>query len=190
MPDRIDKTLLILGLLTYLAGQIWIVNSGSMTKDQIAIDAIHWLMFAGAALMIPFAARMPRRGLSLLAGPLLMVGCILVIGMCMIDFVLWSFPDVDMRNAVVGELMATPPVWTPFIEWAGLTFTGALALTGLTYWRQSIVGAGLVLIGAAVILAWGIGSNPYGYATMIVGFLVCFWSERRGEGTGGATSEA
>lgn len=179
MPNRTDKMLLILGLLSYLAGQIWIVTSGSMTKDQIAFDAIHWLMFVGAALIIPFAARMPRRGIALVAGPLLLVGCILIIGMCMIDFVLWSFTEPDMRNAVIGELMATPPVWGPFIEWAGRTFTLALGILGLCFWRTSLIGTALVLIGAVVIGAWGIGSNPYGYSIIIAGLLVCFWAERK-----------
>lgn len=186
MPDRIDKTMLVLGLLSYLAGQIWIVSTGSMTKDEIAIDVIHWLMFAGAALIIPFAARLPRKGLALFTGPLLMLGCILIICMCVIDFVLWSFPEQDLRNAVVGGLMETPPVWKPFIEWAGPVFTVALGLLGFHYWSASRIGAGLVFIGAVVVGAWGIGSNPYGYSTIIVGLLVCFWAEgKRRKGTSG-----
>lgn len=177
MPDRIDKTVFIIGLTLYLAGQIWIVTTGSMTKDEVPMDYIHWLMFLGAALLIPFAARLPRRGLALIAGPAMITGSILIIGMCMIDFVLWSFPQPELRSAVVGELMNTGPVWKPFIDWAGRVFTVALALVGLCHWHHSKIGVGLVIIGAVVISAWGIGSNPYGYATMIVGFLVCFWPD-------------
>ena len=40
MPNRTDKILLLLGLFSYWCGQTWIVNTGSMTKDEIAIDVL------------------------------------------------------------------------------------------------------------------------------------------------------
>ncbi|WP_284124280.1 hypothetical protein [Parerythrobacter aestuarii] len=181
MPNRTDKTLFMLGLFSYLCGQVWIVSTGSMTKEQSVIDWIHWLMFIGAALMIPFAARLPRAGLSMVAGPLQVIGCILIIGMCMIDFVLWSFPDPDLRKQVVGGLINTPAVWQPFIAFAGPVFTVAFGLVGLTFWRVSKIGTALAVLGAIVVGAWGIGSNPYGYTIALAGFAVCFWTERKAE---------
>lgn len=186
MPNRLDKALFLLGLLSYLGGQIWINITGSMTKAEIAIDGIHWLMLVGAALMMPFAARLPRRGIAMVAGPLQLAGCVLIIGMCMIDFVLWSFPEPEMRNAVIGALVNTPPIWTPFIELAGPVFTIALALIGLHYWPVSRPGSAMVILGTVVVSAWGIGSNPYGYSAVILGFALCFLAQLRHSSAGDA----
>ena len=183
VPDRIDKSLLILGLLLYLAGQIWINITGSMTKDQIAIDGIHWLLLIGAALMIPFAARLPRNGVGLLAGPLLLVGIVLIIGMNVLDFVLWSFPASPLRDQVVNELIATPAVWSPFMVFSGWVFTPALALASFTYWRSSRVGPLLAVAGMISIGAFPIWSNPYGYAMIVAGFTFCFRAASQGPST-------
>lgn len=181
MPNSLDKSLFLLGLLSYLGGQIWINVTGSMTKDQIAIDGIHWLMFVGAALMIPFAARLPRIGIAMIAGPAQLVGCVLIMGMCVIDFVLWSFPEPELRNAVVGQLTYTPPVWVPFIQLAGPIFTVALALIALHYLFVSKIGSAVAVVGAIVVGAWGIGSNPYGYTAMIIGLALCFRASVKAE---------
>lgn len=169
-PNRTDKILLLLGLLSYWGGQTWIVITGSMTKDEIAIDVIHWLMLVGAALMIPYAARLPRQGIALVAAPLWLVGIVLIIGMCIIDFVFWSLPDPEFSRLVADQLIASDPLWVPFINYPGHPFTIGLTLAELSFWNTSKIGTGLVLIG-------GIGSNPYGYAAVILGYLVCFWKE-------------
>ena len=181
MPDRADKYLLLCGILSYLAGQIWINASGSATKDVYPIDYIHWLMLIGAALMIPYAARLPRKGLSLLVSPLLLLGIILIIGMCIIDFVLWSFPEPELRSQVVEELMATGPVWKPFITYAGHIFTPALALASFVYWRKTKLGPLCAVAGMVVIGIWPIWSNPYGYALLFCAFLICFRAEARND---------
>ena len=179
MPNRTDKILLLLGIISYWCGQTWIVNTGSMTKEQIAIDAIHWLMLVGAALMIPYAARLPRNGIALLAAPLWLIGIVLIIGMCVIDFVFWSLPDPEFSRAVADKLIATDPLWLPFIKYAGAPFTIGLSLAGPAYWSTTKVGVGLVVIGGGVVMAWGVGSNPYGYAVIWAGYAWIFWSERR-----------
>lgn len=177
MPDRLDKALMLIGLSSYLAGQIWINITGSMTKDEIAVDGIHWLMLIGAALIIPFAARLPRQGLSLVASPLLLIGIVLIIGMCVLDFVFWSIPDPEFSGLVAGELAQTAPVWKPFIVYAGWIFTPALMLTSLLYWQFSRIGPLLAVAGGVVIAVWPIWSNPYGYSAIILAFLICFHAE-------------
>lgn len=181
-PDRIDKSLLVMGIATYLAGQIWINITGSMTKDQIAFDAIHWLMLIGATLIIPFAARLPRRGIALVSGPLLIIGIVLIIGMCVIDFVFWAIPDPDLRYAAGSEMAGTPALWTPFISLAGWVFTPALALSAFIYWRVSKAGVLIAQAGAVLVGALPIWSNPYGYGLILAGFLVCFWAESNSKG--------
>lgn len=177
MPNKTDKILLLLGIFSYWIGQTWIVNTGSMTKDEIAIDAIHWFMLVGAALMIPYAARLPRKGIALVSSPLWLIGIVLTIGMCVLDFVFWSLPAPTFSGAVATELIASDPLWVPFINYPGKPFTIGLALTGLLFWKLSKPATALVLIGGTVIMAWGIGSNPYGYAVVFAGFALGFWTE-------------
>ena len=55
----------------------------------------------------------------------------------------------------------------------------AAGVSNLMIKVQVVIGVALVQIGAIVIGAWGLGSNPYGYSVMIVGFLVCFWFEAK-----------
>ena len=179
MPNTVDRILLLLGIFSYWCGQTWIVNTGSMTKDEIAIDAIHWLMLVGAALMIPYAARLPRTGIAMLAAPLWIVGIVLIVGMCVIDFVFWSLPDPEFSRAVADKLIASDPLWMPFITYAGMPFTIGLTLAGLAYARTERMGAGLVAIGGIVIMAWGLGSNPYDYAVLWAGYAWIFWNEGR-----------
>lgn len=88
-----------------------------MTKENIPIDVIHWLMLIGVSMLIPFAARMLRRGLALVASPLLILGIVCVIGMCVLDFVFWALPDDEFRAEVARRLMDTPMLWKPFIAW-------------------------------------------------------------------------
>ncbi|MEO0908625.1 MAG: hypothetical protein AAFY07_14000, partial [Pseudomonadota bacterium] len=61
----------------------------------------------------------------------------------------------------------------------GMPFTIGLTLAGLAYARTEKMGAGLVAIGGIVIMAWGIGSNPYGYAVLWAGYAWIFWNEGR-----------
>jgi len=179
MPGRLDQTLFVLGLIFYTVGQITINIFGAMTKDQSSIDFIHWFMLIGAALLIPFTARLPRKGLALLAGPLLLIGIILIIGMCVLDFVSWSLSDDDFRGKVEGQLSATPAVWQPFMKLAGYFFTPALALTSLLYWRFSKIGPLLAIAGMLVIGIWPIWSNIPGYIMITVGFLFNFRATER-----------
>ena len=177
MPKKIDKALLLLGLSLYLAGQIWISITGSMTSQQIPIDGIHWLMLIGASLLLPFAARLPRTGLAAVAGPLLMLGIVLVIGMCIVDFVLWSVPEQPFRDEVSSHLINTSMIWQPFIVISGYVFTPALALTSFCYYRLTKLGPILAVIGMVTVGVGPIWTNIPGYALIIAGFAVCFWSK-------------
>lgn len=175
MPDRIDKFLLILGFSIFLAAVIAINIVGAKTKDEISIDYIHWLMLVGTVLQIPFAARLPRRGISLLATFLILCGIVCTIGMCMLDFVFWSLPDDRLRGEVTRQLMDTPTVWQPFMMWgteevgyAGLVFASAL------YFAQSRLGTVLVVAGAICVIAGGSWFNVVGLGAVIFGFLLNF----------------
>ena len=175
MPDRVERWTFIAGLVVFLAGQIGINAFGAMTKDEIAVDVIHWLMLIGVVLMIPFAANLPRKGLAMILSPLLLLGIVGVIGMCVIDFVLWSLPEPQFRGDVARALIDTGAVWQPFMRWGpGEVFVTGLALPSLLYVRESRWGSVLVAVGAFTMAAGTAWFNPIGYCFMIVGYVLNF----------------
>lgn len=173
MPDRMDKALFLNGLLVFLGGQVAINAFGAVTRDVIPVDITHWLMPCGAALMIPFAARLPRKGAAIALAPLLLTGIVGVIGMCVIDFVFWSLPDAEFRAELARTLMDTPAVWQPFMRWGpNEIFTAGLALPSLLYWRKSRVGTVLVLLGAIVMAIGPSWFNVAGYVLITAGYAL------------------
>lgn len=179
LPNRFDKFLFVAGIIVYLMGQTSISLIGAMTKDQIPIDVIHWLMLSGAVMMTPFAARLPRNGVGIIASPVLIIGIVCVIGMCTLDFVFWSLTDNELRSAVVRQLQETAVIWGPFISYGGYIFTTGVALPSLSYFRTAPAGVALVVIGAITILSGPLWTNIPGYGLMGLGYAVIFYWSRR-----------
>jgi hypothetical protein len=175
MPDLYQKRLFFAGLVVFLAGQIAINTFGATTKDVTPIDFSHWLILVGVALMIPFASSLPRDGWRIVMTPLLLVGIISVIGMCVLDFVFWSLPDGAVRGDVARRLMDTPLLWKPFIAWGpNYVFNTGLALPCLLFVAQSRAGAALVVGGTLVIAAGPAWYNVVGYIALTIGYFLCF----------------
>ncbi len=175
MFDRIDAWLFVMGLVIFTLGQIAINAFGAMTKDEIPIDVMHWLMLIGAVLLIPFAARLPRRGLALVASPLLILGIVCVIGMCVLDFVFWSLPDDELRGEVARRLMDTPMLWKPFIAWGPDDFFNlGLVLPTFLFFRVSKFGTAFVVMGTLSIVIGTSWFNVAGYVLITLGYFMNF----------------
>lgn len=180
MLDRIDAWLFVIGLALYTLGQVAINAFGAMTKEEIPIDVIHWLMLIGVLMLIPFAARMPRRGLALVASPLLILGVACVIGMCVLDFVFWSLPDDEFRGELARRLMDTPMLWKPFIDWGSDDFFNlGLVLPTFLFLRVSRLGAALVVAGTLSIVIGTSWFNVAGYVLITLGYFLNFDLLRR-----------
>ena len=179
MPNRTDKILFIAGLLSYLTAQIWLNLTGSLTIYQVPIDYAHWLMLIGVTLLIPFTTRLPREGAALFAAPILLIGIILTVGACILDFVLWSLPDQPLRGQVFDHLVSVPLLWALFIQISGFVFTPGIAFVSLVYWKHTKIGPVLTFAGAIMIGAWPFWSNSFGYAMILAGFLICFRADHQ-----------
>ena len=117
---------------------------------------------------------LPRRGLSAIAGPLLLVGAVCVIGMCVIDFVFWALPP-ELDGPVYDRLSAAPSVWRPFMRFgANELFVAALVAPALGFWGRSRAGLALVAVGAATMAIGTQWFNVAGYAAMIAGYALGF----------------
>ena len=175
MPTRLDRGLFLAGLAIYAAGQLVITLLGWEMQNQRPVDFAHWLLIIGVALLIPYAARLPRRGLQIIASPVLIAGIIAVIGMCMIDFVFWALPSGEVENEVASILMAEPSLWTVFMKIGpNEVFMTGLLLPALAFFRTARIGTALVVVSALGILFTPQMFNAGLYSVLTIGYWLCF----------------
>lgn len=186
MPERSDAIIFLCGLIAYLAGQVVINLMGAVSRAQTPVDYAHWLMLIGAVLMLPFALRRPMTGLHLLIAPVLVLGVVSVIGMCVLDIMFWSLPDVPYKNDLAMRLMDSPMLWGPFMQWGpNEVFTLGVALPALIYWRRSRAGVGLVALGGFLIAIGPSWFNVSGYTLMVFGYGLSFRAACRAKAEAG-----
>ncbi len=189
MPNTLDKALFVTGLIGLALGQVILnlLSFPSLSRSlyyEAPIDYGHWLLFIGALLIVPYAARLPRQGINRLAGPVLIVGTACVFGMCTIDLVMWSFSGAPGGQDLIRQLTAEPSIWLPFIT-VGPTyvFVTGLVLPSLAYLSHSKIGVALVVGSAVAFFTILAGFNSWffvaGYAVMAIGYALCFSSEHR-----------
>lgn len=149
------KIIAILGLVCLSTSQILMTNGFDFLQSQRPVDFAHWLMLIGAVCLTAFCFVFPKSIFSRIATPLIILGAIAHVGMCAIDFVLWSFgEDYEGRNQLIGQLINTPVIWLPFmVIGPALLYTG-LSLFGWAYVKRYTLYSILVLLGTSAV---GIG---------------------------------
>lgn len=171
-----DRWLFVLGLATFTTGQGLTYLSRETVIGQQPVDFIHWAMLIGALMMIPFSVTLPRTFLNRIASPLLILGIAGIIGMAVIDFVLWTYGFDPGRDELARQLMAEPSVWLPFIVVGpGWIFATGLALASLYYLPTARLGTALVLVGVISLPFGGLGYSFISNAVIALGFAICFW---------------
>jgi hypothetical protein len=134
-------------LLLMALGQMLLGFGREFIDSQKPIDWAHWLSLVGAVGVAISVARMKSGALGKIAGVLIIIGAIAFIGMCAIDFLLWTLPAEPTIDDALDEALNSPGIAIPFL-WVGpsLLFIG-LALKALEWWRLSIWGVTLLISG-------------------------------------------
>jgi hypothetical protein len=134
-------------LLLMALGQMLLGFGREFIDSQKPIDWAHWLSLVGAVGVAISVARMKSGALGKIAGVLIIIGAIAFIGMCAIDFLLWTLPAEPTIDDVLDEALNSPGIAIPFL-WVGpsLLFIG-LALKALEWWRLRIWGVTLLISG-------------------------------------------
>ena len=170
-----DQWLFWIGLVIFTIGQGMTGLSLEFGASQQPIDYMHWMMLLGGLLMIPFAVRLPRTPINRLASPLLILGIAAIVGMAVIDFVLWSYGLTPERSALIDHLQAVPVIWKPFLEIGpGWVFGLGLCLPSLYYAQRVPIGTLIVVLGGLML---PLGFRHYvllGYPVIILGYALCF----------------
>lgn len=128
---------------------------------QKYIDLAHWFNLIGAVFLFSFNFVFPKNKINSIASILTALGVIAHIGLCTIDFVMWSFGNDDIgRNELREQISNTPLILYPFvIIGPSFLFTG-LATHALNFIKTNPISAIMVIIGAPFVgLSYFIWNN-------------------------------
>ncbi|CDF79507.1 conserved hypothetical membrane protein [Formosa agariphila KMM 3901] len=172
------KIFFIIGLIFLLIGQIILSKGNDFVYAQEPIDFAHWFLLVGVVLLIPQVVSFPKKIFSLIGIPLTLIGITCTIGMCVLDFIWWSFPNEELRHEFTNHISKVPSIWNPFMSIgpSSKIFNLGLLILSLNYYQNHKIGIGIILI--ANLILWHIIPLPFrlvlGYALTLIGFSLIF----------------
>lgn len=134
-----QKTLCLIGLLLFVTSYIMFSQGAKLAFAQKPIDFAHWFNLIGAVLLISFNDVFPKNKINTIGSFLTTLGVIAHIGLCTIDFIMWSFGNDEISKAELSNHISnTPSILYPFI----------------------IIGPSLLFIGLSIHASNFIKTNP------------------------------
>lgn len=146
------KTLCLIGLFFFVLSYIMFSNSAAFEYFKKPIDFAHWFNLIGACLLLSFNYVFPKNKLNSVASVITALGVVAHIGLCTIDFIMWSYGDNEGAKSALSEhLSNTPAILFPFvIIGPSLLFVG-LAVHAVNFIKTNTVSALMVIIGAPLV---------------------------------------
>jgi len=144
------KHLCTLGLLFFVTS--YLLFSKVLPDFQNPIDFAHWFNLIGACLLLSFNHVFPKNRLNPVASVITALGVVAHVGLCTIDFIMWSYGDNEAAKAALSEhLSNTPSILFPFvIVGPSLLFVG-LAVHAANFIKTYTVSALMVIVGAPLV---------------------------------------
>ena len=97
------KKICSIGLLLFVISYIMFPQGSKLAYFQEPIDFAHWFNLIGAILLFSFNNVFPKNNLNTAASIITTLGCIAHIGLCTIDFILWSYGTDDVSRMRLSE---------------------------------------------------------------------------------------
>ncbi len=146
------KIICLIGLSFFVVSYIMFSQGSKLAYFQKPIDFAHWFNLIGAVLLLSFNKVFPKNNLTTIASFLTTLGVIAHIGLCTIDFIMWSFGNDDIAKAQLSEhINNTPSILFPFIIIGpSLLFIG-LALHASNFIKTNPISSLMVIIGAPAV---------------------------------------
>ncbi|BFM42611.1 hypothetical protein CFS9_12520 [Flavobacterium sp. CFS9] len=133
------------------------------------IDFAHWFNLVGACLLLSFNHVFPKSKLNSIASVLTIFGVIAHIGLCTIDFIMWSFGDNDLAREALGkQIRTTPSVLYPFV-----IVGPSLLFVGLTVHACTFIKTKTMAVVTVIFSAVSVGFSFFILKNGIVMFLSC-----------------
>jgi hypothetical protein len=143
------KTICLIGLSFFVVSYILFSQGNKLECLKKPIDFAHWFNLIGAILLLSFNKVFPKNNLNTAASFLTGLGVIAHIGLCTIDFIMWSFGNDEIaKTELSNHISNTPSILYPFvIIGPSLLFVG-LAAHALNFIKTHTISAVMVIIGA------------------------------------------
>lgn len=147
-----QKNICLIGLFLFVLSYIMFVQGAKLSYFQEPIDFAHWFNLIGAVLLFSFNNVFPKNNLNSVASVVTTLGIIAHIGLCTIDFIMWSFGNDEIAKAQLSEHISnTPSILYPFIiAGPSLLFIG-LALHASNFIRTNTLSSLMVILGAPAV---------------------------------------
>lgn len=153
------KTLCLIGLIFFATSYVFF--SQVSLNAQKHIDLAHWFNLIGAVLLFSFNFVFPKNRLNSVASVVTTIGVIAHVGLCTIDFIMWSYGNNDIgRNELREQISNTPLILYPFvIVGPSLLFVG-LVIHALNFIKTNPISSLMVIIGGPFVgLSYFIWNN-------------------------------
>ncbi|ALM49081.1 hypothetical protein AMR72_09385 [Flavobacterium psychrophilum] len=146
------KSICAIGLFFFVLSYIMFAQGSKLAYFQKPIDFAHWFNLVGAILLFSFNKVFSKNTLNTTAAFVTTLGIIAHIGLCTIDFIMWSFGNDDIaRTALREHISNTPSILYPFIIIGpSLLFVG-LAMHALNFIKANTIPSLMVIIGAPAV---------------------------------------
>lgn len=173
MKFKIYKALFLTGLLLETIGQVMLYQGSALFYKPI--DFAHWSLLLGVVLIIPQVISFPDKPFSYFGIPLVIIGIVSIIGMCVIDFTLWSYQsDAQARSVFFQHISKASLVWKPFMKIGPPFLNVGLLLLSFNYLKESKLGIALVVL-ATIFTQTSIPVNMIAlYGITLIGYLIIF----------------
>jgi hypothetical protein len=100
---------------------------------------------------MPQVVSFPKKMFNYFGVPTAIIGIVCIIGMCVLDFIFWSFLTQELRDEFAGHISKFPAIWKPFIS-IGPNFTNVgLLLLSLNYFKKNKLGVALVILATLIL---------------------------------------
>ena len=177
---KTTQLLFIAGLIIYIVGQILLAQGTDFVRSLKPVDFAHWCLYIGVVLCIPQSVSFGKNIAAYIGTPMTILGISFIIGMCIIDFILWSFESIEERSEFINYLSKVDVIWIPFIAIGPGFFNLGLAIQSLNYRKKNLAGTLAVILGTIII--FGVipfnHSIIYGYIVFTIGFAMIFFRRR------------
>ena len=149
------KKLFALGLILQIIAQVLFSVHSEEVNLMEPFDIIHWLFLIGVVLILPYVFNFSEGIYQAVGVCLTSIGIVSNIGMCIIDFVLWSFrSDTVKRAELISHLMDEPLIWPIFITIGPAFLFVGLAIQAISHLRVNAIGSIGAIFGSILV---GIG---------------------------------
>jgi hypothetical protein len=175
------KTLFIIGLLFEVMAQILLSKGNDFVYAQKPIDFAHWFLLLGVVFIIPQVISFPKKMYSYIGKPLAIIGIVCIIGMCVLDFIWWSYPTQELRIEFSNHISQFPSIWKVFLRVGPSSYFINLGLfiLALNYYKENKIGVLIVLFATIIILFTRFIPFRliYGYLITAIGFGLIFYKK-------------